>query len=159
MKLSDEQKSIITEYGHLFNNTGDNDIVELIEREGVTYFNNGPVAELQGCCLSQVMLIQQLKHEGLLPESMSIWVAVVEHRHGQNVYVARTEYGVLDQLYDYVQEWWDSEIPDEEMPTDLPKKEVIDQYFSKVGPERLETLSETTLIETRKDGENNDSSR
>lgn len=68
MKLSDEQKEIVADYGHLFNNTGGNDVLELIEREGVNYFNNPVVAELQGCCLAQVLLIQQLKREGLLTE-------------------------------------------------------------------------------------------
>ena len=77
---------------------------------------------------------------------MKVWMAVVEHRHGQNVYAARTKRGLLDQLYEYVQEWWDSEIPDEEMPTDLPRKEVIDLYFSQVGHEWLETLSDVTLV-------------
>lgn len=66
MKLSKEQKALVAEYGHLFSNTGGNDIVELIEREGVNYFNNMIVAELQGCCYSQVILLQQLKKAGLL---------------------------------------------------------------------------------------------
>jgi hypothetical protein len=61
-----EQKAIVAEYGHLFNSTGGNDIVELIEREGVNYFNNVVVAELQGCCLAQVILLQRLKRAGLL---------------------------------------------------------------------------------------------
>jgi len=33
VKLSEEQKAIVAEYGHMFNNTGGNDIVELIERD------------------------------------------------------------------------------------------------------------------------------
>ena len=69
MKLTDEQKAIVAEYKHLFNNTGGNDIVELIERDDVNYFNNMVVAELQGCCLSQVCLIQRLKQEGLMPNA------------------------------------------------------------------------------------------
>jgi len=51
MKLSEEQKVIVKKYGHLFCNTGGNEIVELIEREGVTHFNNAIVAELQGMLL------------------------------------------------------------------------------------------------------------
>ena len=66
MKLSKEQKALVAEYGHLFSNTGGNEIVELIEREGVNYFNNVIVSELQGCCYSQVILLQQLKKAGLL---------------------------------------------------------------------------------------------
>ena len=71
MRITDEQKKIVKEYGHLFNNTGGNDPLELIEREGVTYFNNVVVAELQGCCYAQVLLIQRLMKEGLLPTDCS----------------------------------------------------------------------------------------
>lgn len=66
MKLSDEQKAILQKYGHLFCNTGGNEIAELIEREGVTYFNNAIVAELQGSCYSQMVLIQRLIANGFL---------------------------------------------------------------------------------------------
>ena len=66
MKLSKKQKDIVKKYGHLFVNTGGNDIVELIERKGVTYFNNVIVAELQGCCYSQVLLIQAMMAKGIL---------------------------------------------------------------------------------------------
>ena len=66
MKLTDAQKALVAEYGHLFYSTGGNDIVELIERKGVTYFNNAIVAELQGCCTAQLALLQRLKNAGLL---------------------------------------------------------------------------------------------
>jgi hypothetical protein len=65
-KLTDAEKEIISKYGHLFNNTGGNDIVELIERDGVSYFNNVIVAEMQGCLYSQVCLIKRLIAEGFL---------------------------------------------------------------------------------------------
>jgi hypothetical protein len=68
MKLSKEQKSLVKAYGRLFNNTGGNDIVELIERPDVNYFNNVIVAELQGCCYAQVQLLQSLKKNGLLKD-------------------------------------------------------------------------------------------
>ena len=76
---------------------------------------------------------------------MKVWVAVVEHRHGQNVYAAKTKKALVGQLYEYVAEWWASQIPDEEMPTDLPRKEVVDRYFECVGHEWLETLTQTTV--------------
>jgi len=69
VKLSEEQKAIVAEYGHMFNNTGGNDIVELIERDDVNYFNNVIVAELQGCCYSQVLLLQALRKAGELGEA------------------------------------------------------------------------------------------
>lgn len=66
MKLTDVQKQLVNEYGHLFHNTGGNDIVELMEREGVTYFANPVVAELQGACWSQTVLLQRMLEQGLL---------------------------------------------------------------------------------------------
>lgn len=66
MKLTDEQKQLVEEYGHLFHNTGGNDIVELMERDDVTYFANPVVAELQGSCWSQTVLLQRLQGQGLL---------------------------------------------------------------------------------------------
>lgn len=68
LKLSDEQKKLVAQYGHLFENTGGNEIVELVERPGVNYFNNPVVAELQGSCYSQIKLLQQLKQLDLLKE-------------------------------------------------------------------------------------------
>jgi hypothetical protein len=68
MKLSQAQKQIVAAYGEFFVNTGGNDIVELVEREGVNYFNNPVVAELQGCCHSQILLIQKLIEIGELQQ-------------------------------------------------------------------------------------------
>jgi hypothetical protein len=68
MKLSKEQKSLVKAYGHLFNNTGGNDVVELIERPGVTFANNMVAATLQVCCYAQVLLLQSLKKNGLLKD-------------------------------------------------------------------------------------------
>lgn len=76
---------------------------------------------------------------------MKIWIAVVEHRHGQNVYAAKTKNKLVDQLYDYVKQWWESEIPDEELPANVPRKQVVDDYFEHVSHEWLETLSQVTV--------------
>jgi hypothetical protein len=66
MKLTAEQDKIARKYGKYFNNTGGNDVVELAERPGVTFFNNYIVAELQGCMWAQIGLIQTLIKEGLM---------------------------------------------------------------------------------------------
>jgi len=76
---------------------------------------------------------------------MKIWIAVIEHRHGQNVYAARTKRNLVDQLYAYVKQWWESEIPDEELPAKASKREAVDLYFEHVGHEWLETLSQVTV--------------
>lgn len=67
-KLTDEERRMAQTYGHLFVNTGGNDPIELMEREGVNYFNNPLVAELQGSCYSQTTLLLKLKRQGLLVE-------------------------------------------------------------------------------------------
>ena len=76
---------------------------------------------------------------------MKIWIAVVEHRHGQNVYGARTKKKLMDQLYDYGKQWWESEIPDEELPAKASKREIVDRYFERVCHEWLETMSQVTV--------------
>ena len=76
---------------------------------------------------------------------MKIWIAVVEHRHGLNVYAARTKRKLVDQLYAYVKQWWESEIPDEELPAKASRREIVDRYFERVSHEWLETLSQVTV--------------
>lgn len=67
-KLTPDQRKMAEQYGHLFTNTGGNDPIELMEREGVNYFNNPLVAELQGSCYSQTILLLKLKELGMLAE-------------------------------------------------------------------------------------------
>ena len=84
---------------------------------------------------------------------MKIWVAVVSHRHGQNVYAAKTEERLVRELYSYVEQWWESEIPNEAFPANLSGKETVDLYFERVGHEFLEALEETTLLGKEKSGD------
>jgi hypothetical protein len=44
-----------------------------------------------------------------------------------------------------VKQWWESEIPDEELPANVSKKDAVDRYFESVGHEWLETLSQVTV--------------
>lgn len=68
-KLTDEEREMAKKYGHLFCNTGGNDPIELMEREGVNYFNNLIVAELQVSCRSQATLLAKLREQGMLVEA------------------------------------------------------------------------------------------
>ena len=76
---------------------------------------------------------------------MKVWIAVVEHRHGQNMYAARTKRKLLDQLYAYVKQWWESEIPNEELPAKVSRTDAVNRYFERVGHEWLETLTAVTV--------------
>jgi hypothetical protein len=61
------------------------------------------------------------------------------------VYGAKTKKKLVDQLYDYVKQWWESEIPDEELPAKASRREIVDRYFERVSHEWLETLSQVTV--------------
>jgi hypothetical protein len=71
MKLTDTQKQLIDSYGDLIVNTGGNDIKELVEREGVTYFNNPVLAEIQGSVCAQILLLERLYKNALLSDRLS----------------------------------------------------------------------------------------
>jgi hypothetical protein len=67
--LNPEQRAIVKKFGHMIVSTGGNDVIELVEREGVNYFNNPLVAELQGSCYSQIQLLMKLQDAGLLSDT------------------------------------------------------------------------------------------
>jgi len=66
MILTEEDKKIIDKFKHLFNNTGGNDIIQLLERNDIDYFSNVIVAEMQGCCYSQLTLLKTLIQNNLI---------------------------------------------------------------------------------------------
>jgi hypothetical protein len=71
MKTTDKQKELIKTYEHLFNNTGGDDVLELLERTDINLQNNVIATILQSCCGSQLKLLETLEQHGLLlaPES------------------------------------------------------------------------------------------
>ena len=77
-----------------------------------------------------------------------VHVLVIEHRHGNDVYVCRAKRIADRKLDEYVRDWWGYEMGGEPMPED-PKKR-LEQYFSEMG-ERLGqefyTLRETKIWE------------
>jgi hypothetical protein len=66
MKCTKEQIGLINKYGHFFMSTGGNDLRELIERTGINTFNNAILALMQQSCQDQLLLLEQLKREGIL---------------------------------------------------------------------------------------------
>ena len=81
MKISASRRKIVKKFGHLYNNTGGNDPLELMGREGVTYFNNCVVAELQGCCWAQTLLIERLMAEGIIAEGAEMTEIIIDINH------------------------------------------------------------------------------
>uniref|UniRef100_A0A6H1ZKB7 Uncharacterized protein n=2 Tax=viral metagenome TaxID=1070528 RepID=A0A6H1ZKB7_9ZZZZ len=113
MTLSPEQREIALQYGHLFHNSGGNDPIELIEREGVNYFNNPLVAELQGSCWSQVVLLQKLKALGLLFEgtpASGMELQMENASHGRTVAFLSALIRPLAFLYDKGEMQFDAEL-------------------------------------------------
>ena len=64
-KLTVADKALIKKYGELFNNTGGNDIVELLERTDANLQNNAVVVLLQVACSAQLALLHALKADGI----------------------------------------------------------------------------------------------
>jgi len=54
-------------------------------------------------------------------------VLIIEHSHGINVYACRNEEIAKHELYEYVQENWDSWLPDIPMPSNSDK--MVYMYF------------------------------
>lgn len=66
---------------------------------------------------------------------MKVWVAIIDHRHGQNVHVAETEEKAVESLYAYVKDWWKDEIPQKRLPRNKKHFDVVKQYFELVEDE------------------------
>ena len=73
--------------------------------------------------------------------TVPVWIAVIAHRHGSDVYVAGTEKELNDKVYAYVAEWWATELDIEDpsigkFPADEPdENKVIDSYFGFIAEE------------------------
>ena len=69
IKLTEEEKSLIEEYKNFFNNTGGNDIVDLIEHDDISVRCNPLVAILHCSVYAQLQMLQALKSATLLRPS------------------------------------------------------------------------------------------
>jgi hypothetical protein len=81
---------------------------------------------------------------------VKVWVATINHRHGTNVYAARTERKLYAALVDFAMTWWDTEITSEERPILSDRRShsnnrcVVDRYFE-LSTESLD-VGETELL-------------
>ena len=57
----------------------------------------------------------------------NVWVGVIDHRQGTDLYASATEAGIWAQLAAWVREQWPDCGPDETMPED--NFELVDAYF------------------------------
>lgn len=58
---------------------------------------------------------------------MKVYIAVISHKHGQNVYVGGTPESRLAQVAAYCREWWQNDGPKEPMPDN--DEALVDEYF------------------------------
>ena len=76
-----------------------------------------------------------------------VHVLVIQHRHGDDLYVCRTTAGAGRQLAGYVREWWDHEMSG---PMPRRRSERIDEYFREMGESRQKefySISEEDLLD------------
>lgn len=67
---------------------------------------------------------------------MQIHLAIVKHRHGQNVLAATDEKGLEEKIAQFCRDWWDAVVGPLLQPA-VPK-ELIDVYFQQSTEETLE---------------------
>jgi hypothetical protein len=75
--------------------------------------------------------------------TMLIQVAVINHRHGTNVYLAETFEGVEKQVFEYVKDYWD-DLDAGKMPNDKSESALIQMYFEK-SPDETYDYCESEL--------------
>ena len=72
---------------------------------------------------------------------MKVWVAVVSHKYGNNIYASKTHAGAMKQVYEYVEEWW-TDIFGSESPIPKDSEEAVYAYF-----EHFEDMSESYEVD------------
>ena len=73
----------------------------------------------------------------------NMWVLMVEHRHGTDVSIHRTEQGAKDALTVYVDYWWGREFPGAAAPAD--DNERVTEYFERIHDE-FHTINEAPVL-------------
>lgn len=59
-------------------------------------------------------------------------MATISHRHGENLYFAKSPAGLFVQIFAYVSQNWADEMPEDiEMPEDEEK--AVDMYFDTIA--------------------------
>jgi hypothetical protein len=82
---------------------------------------------------------------------MNVWIATISHRHGTDVYAAKTERKLYSRLVDYVMQWWEDEISGTDVPGLTSRRShsnnqyVVGRYFELVDHESV-YIGETELL-------------
>lgn len=100
----------------------------------------------------QVSGTEKTKHLNITPAELEairdvlcgtgeLWVLVIEHRHGTDTSVHRSEEAARQALYGFVDQWWGQELPARPVPGDAA--EAIHEYFDLT--DESYTLAPTTV--------------
>ncbi len=65
------------------------------------------------------------------PKPKFIWVAVIHHKHGNDIFVSATKRGCTIKIYGYVKSSWADHMDDKPVPEDM--REAITEYFEYVS--------------------------
>jgi hypothetical protein len=68
-----------------------------------------------------------------MSEGQTVYVLIIEHRHGTNVDVFASRQGALTALVGFVDDWWAREMPGKVIPSN--DGDAISQYFEAVESE------------------------
>jgi hypothetical protein len=88
----------------------------------------------------------------ILKQPLKVFTASVDHKHGVNTYMARSEDGTYEELHEYVQEGWEeiesdvafaNEVDGFPIPED--HKEAVELYFEHHPNEYL-SIEDTELL-------------
>lgn len=75
---------------------------------------------------------------------MKVYVGVIDHKHGTDIYAAKTQDGLYSQLAAFCREWWKNDGPEGEAPPS--DRELVSAYFE-YQSERGEEWHRTEEIE------------
>ena len=76
----------------------------------------------------------------MITEGDTIYIAVIEHKHGTNLYASEDQETVLSAVEEYCKEWWEHEgVPGK------PDADIVSRYFTHVEHENY-YIDETVLL-------------
>lgn len=80
-------------------------------------------------------LMSSREAHGVQPAPEKVWVLQVETKHGVHITVHRTHQGAMDDLFNFVAEWWDQELYDHRNEPRIPEmpgdpEAAIEMYFN-----------------------------
>lgn len=81
--------------------------------------------------------------EDALRRPVVVYGALVNHENGIDTYLSLSREIVNQKVFDFVEAWWDEELPYEKMPED--RQEAIDMYFELVEKEYIDVFAGTIL--------------